>query len=156
MSAEPRWATERTDRDTFGPLVVEVAKQMGYDPMPWQTHVLDVALEHVDGRLVYRDVVVSVPRQRPKTTTVFWMLVWRMLAAPSQAAYGAQSRLIGASEGARRLGAGVAPLEAQQGVHRDEGNRPGVDPNCRRVDLSGDLIRRDSRSRIDVVGRRVG
>lgn len=93
MSAEPRWATDRTDRDTFGPLVVEVAAELGFDAMPWQRHVLDVALEHVDGRLVYRDVVVSVPRQSAKTTTVFWMLVWRMLAAPSQAAYGAQSRL---------------------------------------------------------------
>jgi hypothetical protein len=28
MSAEPRWATERTDRETFGPLVVEVAEQL--------------------------------------------------------------------------------------------------------------------------------
>lgn len=93
MSAEPRWATERTDRDTYGPLVVAVAEDLGFAPMPWQRDVLDVALEHVDGRLVYRDVVVSVPRQSAKTTTAFWMLVWRMLAAPSQAAYGAQSRL---------------------------------------------------------------
>jgi phage terminase large subunit-like protein len=93
MSAPPRWATERTDRDSYGPKVGEVAEALGFELMPWQRLVLDTALEHEDGRLVYRDVAGSVPRQAAKTTTALLMLTWRMLAAPCNAVYGAQSRL---------------------------------------------------------------
>jgi phage terminase large subunit-like protein len=93
MSAQPRWATERTDRETFGPKVAEVASALGFEPMPWQRDVLDVALEHVDGQFVYRNIAISVPRQSSKTTTALFMLVWRMLAAPCHAVYGAQTRL---------------------------------------------------------------
>jgi phage terminase large subunit-like protein len=93
MSATPRYATERTDRETYGPKVAEVAEALGFTLMPWQVRVLDTALEHVDGRLVYRDVLISVPRQSAKTTTSLLMLTWRMLAAPVNAVYGAQTRL---------------------------------------------------------------
>lgn len=62
--------------------------------MPWQRAVLDVALEHEDGRLAYRDVVVTVPRQSGKSTLILAVMVWRMLAAPGQrVAYMAQTRL---------------------------------------------------------------
>ena len=67
MSALAKWATERTDRDTFGPKVAEVASALGIDLLPWQRQVVDTALEHVDGRLVYRDVGVAVPRQAGKS-----------------------------------------------------------------------------------------
>ena len=62
--------------------------------MPWQELVADTALEHDGGRLAYRDVVVTVPRQSGKTTLLLAAVVHRMLAAPGQRiAYGAQTRL---------------------------------------------------------------
>lgn len=51
--------------------------------MPWQRHVVDVALE-VDpatGRLVHREVRLTVPRQSGKTTLILAMIVHRALAA---------------------------------------------------------------------------
>lgn len=90
----PRSATARTDRPTFGPALAAVADKLGMPPMPWQAMVADAALEHLDGRLVYRDVVVSIPRQSGKTSLIFALIIWRMLSAPSQRiAYGAQTRL---------------------------------------------------------------
>lgn len=107
MSAMPRWATERTDRATFGPKVLEVAAALGYRPMPHQELILNVALEHDGaGRLAYRDVVVSLPRQASKTTTAWWVLLWRMLASPCRAAFGAQSR----NEAAEKLFLDVYPM----------------------------------------------
>jgi phage terminase large subunit-like protein len=94
MSATPRWATERTpERDTFAPDAVKVAEALGFDLLPWQRAVLDVALEHEDGRLMFRDVLVSVPRQSGKTTLELVRVVWRLLAAPVHVSYGAQTRL---------------------------------------------------------------
>lgn len=62
--------------------------------MPWQSDLADVALEHEDHRLAYRDVSVTVPRQSGKTTLMLAVIVHRMLAAPDQVvAYGAQTRL---------------------------------------------------------------
>lgn len=54
--------------------------------MPWQQQVLDVALE-VDprtGRLVYREVVLTVPRQSGKTTLLLVLILLRALASPRQ------------------------------------------------------------------------
>ena len=53
----------------------------------------DVALEHARGRLAYRDVVVSVPRQSGKSTLVLVVIVHRLLASTCHAVYGAQTRL---------------------------------------------------------------
>lgn len=76
-----------------------MAAGLGTPLMPWQRLVADVALEHVGGRLAYRDVGVSVPRQAGKTTTVLALVVFRMLSAPRQRlAYGAQTRLAGRSK----------------------------------------------------------
>lgn len=47
--------------------------------MPWQRHVVDVALE-LDpdtGELWYEEVVITVPRQSGKTTLIMAILVWR-------------------------------------------------------------------------------
>ncbi|QLQ10951.1 MAG: hypothetical protein HZY75_11975 [Nocardioidaceae bacterium] len=94
LGAEPRWASARCEeRDTFAPDVVRVAEALGFSLLPWQRQVLEVALEHVEGRLVYRDVLVSVPRQSGKTTLGLALMVWRLLAAPVTCAYGAQTRL---------------------------------------------------------------
>ena len=88
-----RWATKRTRRATYGPKVAEVAEALGIELLPWQRQVADVALEHVRGRLAYRDAVVSVPRQSGKSTLVLVVIVHRLLASTCHAVYGAQTRL---------------------------------------------------------------
>jgi phage terminase large subunit-like protein len=88
-----RWATRRTRRGSYGRKVAEVAEALGIELLPWQRQVADVALEHVRGRLAYRDVVVSVPRQSGKSTLVLVVIVHRLLASTCHAVYGAQTRL---------------------------------------------------------------
>jgi phage terminase large subunit-like protein len=88
-----RWATSRTRRATYGRKVVEVAAALGLELLPWQRQVVDVALEHARGQLVYRDVVVSVPRQAGKSVMLLTVIVHRLLASHCTAVYGAQSRL---------------------------------------------------------------
>jgi hypothetical protein len=69
---------------------------LGTPLMPWQRHVADVALE-VDpatGRLVYRRVVLTVPRQSGKTTELLAVMVHRAQAWQRQRiTYTAQTRL---------------------------------------------------------------
>ena len=50
--------------------------------MPWQRHVADVALEcdPDTGRLVYREVRLTVPRQSGKTTLMVAMMIHRCVA----------------------------------------------------------------------------
>jgi len=73
-----------------------VAQQLGTPFMPWQRQVADVALE-VDpetGRLAYREVTLTVPRQSGKTTLILALAVHRALAlAPARIVYTAQTRL---------------------------------------------------------------
>jgi phage terminase large subunit-like protein len=73
--------------------VAEVAEALGLELLPWQRQVVDVALEHVRGQLVYRDVVVSVPRQAGKSVMLLTVIVHRLLASHCASVYGAQSRL---------------------------------------------------------------
>ena len=65
--------------------------------MPWQQHVADVALEidPATGRLAYRRVILTVPRQSGKTTLMLALFLHRMLGmgSPQVAAYGAQNGL---------------------------------------------------------------
>lgn len=65
--------------------------------MPWQQHVADVALEvnPQTGRLAYRRVILTVPRQSGKTTLMLALFLHRMLGmgSPQVAAYGAQNGL---------------------------------------------------------------
>lgn len=67
----PQWGTPRADRFSYGAAAGIVASgKLGRPLLPWQQHVADVALE-IDpgtGRLAYRQVVVTVPRQSGKTT----------------------------------------------------------------------------------------
>lgn len=64
--------------------------------MPWQQQVADVALE-VDpqtGRLAYREITLTVPRQSGKTTLILALAVHRALAmGPARIVYTAQTRL---------------------------------------------------------------
>jgi hypothetical protein len=81
-SAPARFATPRTHgRSTRADEVVRVMEMLGFDEvMPWQRDVLEVALE-VDeaGELVYREVVLVVPRQAGKTVLLLALIVWRAL-----------------------------------------------------------------------------
>src|SRR5215204_2789909 len=88
-----RWATRRTRRATYGRKAAEVAEVLGIELLPWQRQVVDVALENERGQLVYRDVVVSVPRQAGKSTLVLVLILYRLLAARCRVVYGAQTRL---------------------------------------------------------------
>jgi phage terminase large subunit-like protein len=65
--------------------------------MPWQQHVADVALE-VDpatGRLCYRRVILTVPRQSGKTTLMLALFIHRALGMgePQTMAFAAQNGL---------------------------------------------------------------
>jgi len=94
QSPLPSSATSRTDRLTYAAAAAAVALQLGFDLLPWQRRVLDASLEHEDGRLAYRTVEVSVPRQSGKTVLMCTVILHRMLSAPEQKlVYAAQNRL---------------------------------------------------------------
>ncbi|GAA1549884.1 hypothetical protein GCM10009804_03070 [Kribbella hippodromi] len=78
----PRWATSRSpERPTYGPAVAEIAEQLGTPLMPWQRHVVDVALEvRPDGSWAYSEIVITIPRQAGKTTVLRPITVHRCLA----------------------------------------------------------------------------
>lgn len=97
LRCPPRWTTPRSpDRPTLGGRVAQVAAKLGTPLMPWQRHVADVALE-LDpdtGLLVYRRVVLTVPRQSGKTTELLATMVHRAQAWRRQRiSYTAQTRL---------------------------------------------------------------
>jgi len=60
--------------------VAAVAQWLGFDLMPWQQLVADTALElDGDGRLVYRRVALTVPRQSGKSSLLISLAVHRAL-----------------------------------------------------------------------------
>lgn len=95
----PTWGTARTDRPTHGAKAAHVARALGLELMPWQQHVLDVALEFdpVTGRLAYREVGLSVPRQSGKSTLTLVLMTLRCIGAAfgpgQQVLYTAQDAL---------------------------------------------------------------
>lgn len=96
----PRFGTPRDpSRKTLGPQLAKVAEAFGLQLHPWQRHVADVALEVDDeDRLIYREVVITVPRQSGKTFLILVKIVWRLivmaqtLGTRQLAVYTAQSR----------------------------------------------------------------
>lgn len=62
-------------------MAAAIAEILGIDLMPWQRHVLDVALEYDPAtlRLQYREVVLVVPRQSGKTILLLVLMVHRAL-----------------------------------------------------------------------------
>lgn len=98
LACLPRWGTPRTEgRLTYGDRVATVAEALGTPLMPWQRHVADVALE-VDpatGLLVYREVVLTVPRQSGKTTLVLSVAAHRAVGfgVRQNIVYTAQTRI---------------------------------------------------------------
>ncbi|CAB4185329.1 COG4626 Phage terminase-like protein, large subunit [uncultured Caudovirales phage] len=94
IDCRPRFFTPRTDRPTLGGRVDEIAAALGQPLMPWQRLVVDTALELDDvGRPVYRNVVLTVPRQQGKTTLLLSLLIHRALAwsTPQHVTYAAQT-----------------------------------------------------------------
>jgi phage terminase large subunit-like protein len=97
--ALPRWSTRRRyERPTYGGYWGKVAAAMGQPYMPWQQHVADIAgeVDH-EGKLCYRKVVVTVPRQSGKTTLILSVVAGRAEAGPrfggrQHMVYAAQTR----------------------------------------------------------------
>lgn len=77
--AVPRWYTRRRyERPTFGPYFGRTAAGLGRPYLPWQQYAADVAGEvDQNGKLCYRKVVITVPRQSGKTTIVLSVVVGR-------------------------------------------------------------------------------
>lgn len=71
-----------------------VAEAFGYKLMAWQRLVLEVACEvDENGQFVYREVVITVPRQSGKTTLILCKCTHRCLAWPRMVvSYAAQTR----------------------------------------------------------------
>ena len=98
LRCSPRWATSRTPgRRTRGGELARFAAALGKPLMPWQQLVADVALE-VDpdtGRLAYRKIALTVPRQSGKTTLLLASMVHRALGFGDRQRiiYTAQTRL---------------------------------------------------------------
>lgn len=98
LTCPPRFATARDEsRPTRGGEVAKIAEALGTPLMPWQRLVADVALEvdPASGLLVYREVVLTVPRQSGKTTLILALMVHRalMVDPPATITYTAQTRL---------------------------------------------------------------
>lgn len=97
LACPPRFGTERDlSCDTRGPEVARFAEQLGTPLMPWQQQVVDVALEldPVTGRLKYRRVILTVPRQSGKTTLLLSLFLHRALGfsgRPQVMSYAAQT-----------------------------------------------------------------
>lgn len=79
---KPRWATARNlDRKTYGPRVRKISEALKTPFMPWQQMVSDIALEvnPITGKLHYRTIIITVPRQSGKTTLLLSLMVHRAL-----------------------------------------------------------------------------
>jgi phage terminase large subunit-like protein len=97
VQCAPRYATRaRTERATWGPYWGRVARSMGKPFMPWQQQVADIAGEtDKTGRLMYNEIVITVPRQSGKTTLLLSVVVGRAEAGPS---FGGRQRMLYAAQ----------------------------------------------------------
>jgi hypothetical protein len=94
LACPPRYGTVRNpDRPTLGSKVGQVAQLLGKPLMPWQQHVADIATE-IDpdtGRLYYRELRLTVPRQSGKSTLVLAKAAHRCSATEF---FGPRQRLV--------------------------------------------------------------
>lgn len=90
--APARWATARTDAETYGGHLAQVAEALGWDLFQWQRQVADVALEHVGGQYRYRTVGASVGRQNGKTALAASRIAYELLKPGHVVAFTAQNR----------------------------------------------------------------
>lgn len=131
----PRFGTPRNPaRRTLGPQFAKVAEAFGLTLHPWQRHVVDVALEVDDeGRLVYREVVITVPRQSGKTFLVLVKIVWRLIVMANTlgtrqiSVYTAQSR----NKAREKLELEFAPTLREAGKRFEEITHPRRRPQRR-------------------------
>lgn len=110
---KPRHHTPRTPGSkTLGPKAAKIAAAMGRPTHAWQRYGLDVALELDDtGRLRYRYVLVSVPRQCGKTVLDMVAGVTRCLLQPdAKVWYTAQT---GQAARERWLKEAATPIDAR-------------------------------------------
>ncbi|GAA2108746.1 terminase [Streptomyces synnematoformans] len=96
LTCPPLWGPpRRLAFPTLGPKCCTVMQRLGYEPMPWQRYVYDVALE-IDpetGLFAYREVGLSISRQQGKTQEILGAMVHRIAAWRRQrAVYAAQTR----------------------------------------------------------------
>ncbi|MEW1719785.1 terminase [Streptomyces sp. NPDC093109] len=96
LECPPFWGTpRRPEFPTLGGKAARVMAKLGFEPMPWQKYVLDVALE-IDpetGVFAHREVGLSVPRQQGKTQQILAVMVHRIAAWERQnVTYAAQNR----------------------------------------------------------------
>lgn len=94
LSCEPTFATQRTDRESFGPEIAGIAEALGQPFMPWQELVANVGGERLENGLpAYREVIVTVPRQSGKTILEFGWQFHRALmwGRPQSIVYTAQT-----------------------------------------------------------------
>jgi phage terminase large subunit-like protein len=95
-SPPPTAATPRTDRATYGPALAETARVLGVPFMGWQQLVADRAMEHEAGRLVHREIDLSIDRQAGKSSLFLTAIIHRMLWRRGQwLTYTTASRLAG-------------------------------------------------------------
>lgn len=128
-AAVPRFATPRNEaRPTLGHELVEVARLLGYEPMPWMVSMWDTMYEYeqVDDvkKLYYREIRRTVPRQSAKTTASLIEQVHRML-------YG------------HRHGWGTRPVSAFTAQHASDARDKMVNewmPVVEYSDLVGELL----------------
>lgn len=83
------YATPRNPaRASKGAQIASIARMLGWEPMPWQQYVWDVATE-VDehGNFVYEKVFVTVPRQSGKTTLFGPVQIQRAYHLPGSKIY---------------------------------------------------------------------
>ena len=91
-AAEPRFCTPRTGRATYGGEVAKLARLLGFTPMAHQRLFWDIALEHEEGVLAYREIGWTIPRQCGKSTALILLMLWRCLRWPGQVVrYAAQT-----------------------------------------------------------------
>src|SRR5438067_3540123 len=93
VQSAPRWCTPRRfERPTWGPYWGRCARALGKPYMPHQQLIADIAGEVLpNGRLAYREIVITIPRQSGKTTLLLSVGVGRAEAGD---AFGGRQRML--------------------------------------------------------------
>lgn len=83
MNCPPRFSTEpnpmRTNQLAMGR---KIGKLLNLRPMEWQEHVLALFSEQVNGKYVYTDSTLIVPRQNGKSTVMLLLILMQALRYP--------------------------------------------------------------------------
>ena len=90
-----RYATPRNPkRKTQGPVLQQVAENLGFELFEWQKEVANTALELDDnGNFFYRNVGCTVGRQNGKTTLLLFRIALELLKPNATVIYTSQDRM---------------------------------------------------------------